>query len=340
MLLYLSLQIQMLSSIEGTYKKNGFVTLLPTSNETVATETYGGVILGLILAAQYTLCFAWMSLVPVLLRKLQLLPIAQRVLTDSGQEKFCLFWGCLLVTVFLMVGMFLYDLMLFTGLKSESGIIIAAVVTFPIPALVFFGGNLISTIKSINGAVGIPKYAIKTKAEKRCVKCVIVSHVLASVLLTLFLQELSFHIGWLALMLVTFPARVGTLCISFIMIYLAATLFLSGFIQGVVACTTSGKTRSREMLGGSQAVFGLSFITLAYYVTITMSGVGYHDGLSAIMPTLSPIIAVGLLTWVLGGFRRRIPGTEGEMKILEVMWQQATNGIGKYYEKEMRDLPV
>ena len=222
----------------------------------------------------------------------------------------------------------------------ESGIIIAAVVTFPIPALVFFEGNLISTITSINGAVGIPKYAIKTKAEKRCVKCVIVSHVLASVLLTLFLQELSFHIGWLALMLVTFPARVGTLCISFIMIYLAATLLMSGLIQRLVACTTSGKTRSKDMFGGSLAIFGLSFITLAYYVMITKSGVGYHDGLSAIMPTLSPIIAVGLITWVFGGFRRRIPGTEGEIKILEVMWQQATNGIGKYYEKEMRDLPV
>ena len=331
----------MLSSVESDYHRSGVITLLHIGNETKASNGINGKgILVCILLAQYYLCLSWIFLVPVLLCKLQLLPIAQGVKSDAGQEKVCLFFGILFATALSMIYIFYYDCELFKLLHTRNGFSMAAAATFPIPATVFIVVDLIFTVRSISGTEGIPRYLVKTKADERCSNCAIAFHVFASVVLMLFLQQLSFRIGWLALMLVTFPARVGLQCVHYIIRYLAATLVISGWIQGIVACTNSGRIRSREMYGGSYALTGLSFIMLAYYATVTMSGVGYQDGLSAIMPSLFPIIAVGLLAWILSGFRRRIPGTEGTTKILKVMWQEATNGIGKYYEKELRDLPV
>ena len=290
----------------------------------------------------YCLSIGWMWLVPVFFRKMKLLPFPQGVLQADGQKRFCLFWGFIFTTLVAFLLLFIYDTVVFLGSIGSQNWLILSLLLFPIPSIFLCIVDLYFSIRMalLKGEADIPMHILKTTSQKRCIYCYIRLNVLASVLMTLFLQILSFHIGWILLMLITFPIQVGALFINFIVIYFAVSVFISGLLQSMFACTPSGRVRSQEMMGGSCLLLGISGFLIAYYLTITVAGVGYHDGISAMMPNLSPIIFVGLLTWAMGRFGSKLPGTETEGRLQEVMWQQTTSGIGQYYQKELKDLPA
>ena len=295
------------------------------------------------IALQYCLSIGFMRLVPVFFRKMKLLPFPQGVLQADGQKRVCLFWGLILTTLFTFLLLFMYDTVVFLEIiKASQNLLIPSLLLFPIPSIFLCIADLYFSIRMalLKREADIPIHTLKTASQKRCIHCYIGLNVFASVLMTLFLQILSFHIGWILLMLITFPILVGALFINFVVIYFAVSIFISGLLQSMFACTPSGRARSQEMMGGSCLLLGISGFLTAYYLTITVAGVGYHDGISAIMPNLSPIIIFGLLTLVMGRFTSKLPGTETEGRLQEVIWQQTTSGIGQYYQKELKDLPA
>ena len=115
---------------------------------------------------------------------------------------------------------------------------------------------------------------------------------------------------------------------------------MAGLIRSCVACGSTGRAHAQELIGGSCLLFSISSITLAYYVTITVAGFHYRDGISAMMPSLTPLVLVGIISWVMSKAKSKLPGDDTEKKLFITKIQQQISGIGDYYNQKLKDLPV
>lgn len=287
-----------------------------------------------------------MLLTPLMLLKLHILPIPQNILNESGQLRISLYVGFAVASLFVftlvihhdanLAHKFLNDVVL-PGQWSVS--MWKLVIPVPIPLIVFAILNCFTTIHTIN-IRGFPILYLQTFCEKCCVNICVLFHIIAVVFITLFLQVLSFHLGWFVLMLIAFPLQTGALFLNFVAMYFALGLFISGLVQGLIAYRATGKAYAQEMIGGSLLLVSIFFLTLAYYGTITYAGFHYRDGISAMMPSLAPLLLVGSCTWIVSKTSSKLPGNDIDQNLLQVNIQPRLSGIGDYYKKNLKDLPV
>ena len=287
-----------------------------------------------------------MLLTPLMLLKLHILPIPQKILNESGQLRISLYIGFAVASLFFFALVIHYDANLahkfsndvvLPGLWSVS--MWKLVIPVPIPLIVFAILNCFTTIHTSN-IRDFPILYIQTFCERCCINICVLFHIIAVVLITLFLQVLSFHLGWFVLMLIAFPLQTGALFLNFVAIYFALGLFISGFVQGLIACRATGKAYAQEMIGGSLFLVSIFFFTLAYYGTITYAGFHYRDGISAMMPSLAPLLLVGSCTWIVSKTSGKLPGYDINPDLLQVNIHRRLSGIGDYYKRNLNDLPV
>lgn len=261
------------------------------------------------------LCFSMMYFVPAFLQKyFELLPNTKSVATNIDHPKFPMFWGFTISFIHIELFDYILKLIYFFSLHDSSWY--AIFLLFPVPSVVFI---IINCVVANNR---IPN----TDTHPRVVRLL---YILTSTIISLCLQNELFYIGWLALTVVAFPTTIGLLGIKMvecIAMSLMATAAITKFRSWKTKKAKS--TRSCEILTGYSFLFvGITNIILAYQATLRAVGMDYHDGVSAIMPSLTPILIIGFITWI-----------AGRSRVTNIMWSQATDGLLEYKEEEKKSL--
>ena len=351
----ISLQLPQYSSIQGDklhgysaytyyYNQRQQRTILEENTDQFRDAAF--VIVAAIVFSGYASSIGLMLLTPLMLRKLGILPFPQKILYESGQRNVSLFWGFTFASLFALLIVLNYDWLVAKMLfgivtYAEEYLFKLVALPFPLPIFLLTIANFYITARTA-GVQGCtcPTVTIQTRSQRCCLSLYIFIHLLAVVMISLLLQLLSFHLGWFMLMIVTFPLQVGALLLNCLAIYFALGLFMAGLIRSCVACGSTGRAHAQELIGGSCLLFSISSITLAYYVTITVAGFHYRDGISAMMPSLAPLVLVGIISWVMSKAKSKLPGDDTEKKLFITKIQQQISGIGDYYNQKLKDLPV
>lgn len=117
-------------------------------------------------------------------------------------------------------------------------------------------------------------------------------------------------------------------------------MIAGAFLQKCISCGSAGNVRADSMMGTGLISLGLSMLLTLYCIMITYAGVHYHDGLSAIMPSLFPIVLYAFWAMMIKKFTSTLPGTDTEKRLFDVDLQHRVSGISQYYHKDMKELPV
>ena len=303
-------------------------------------QVYGAtiVIFAAIVFASYSLSIAVMLLTPLMFCKLQILPFSGETLQKSGKRRLTLFWGFTITTLFALVIIISYDCllsrMLFSIATSSIEVFYKLLaLPLPLPIISFAIADVYITFRTLSKS-----YQPKTDSiqSERHLKVCIQFHLFAVVLIVLFLQLLSFHLGWFLLMVITFPLQVGVLFLNYLAIYVALGLFISGIIELFTACS---KTHGQEMIGWSCLFFSISSINFAYYITITVVGFHYRDGIGAMMPSLAPIVLVGIVSWAMSKATTKLQDDDTKQKFITTV-QQQNSCIDDFNDEKLKDISL
>ena len=274
---------------------------------------------------------------PLLLAKLGLFSQPQQqLLRDGTQPKVAMYWGAMLASFIFLIVLSIIQIRITVAMVKLS---VVTIIFLPMP--IHFIGFILFNVQRSRKIIhlrGRPHE--KNEFEKCCFSFTTAMHMFASVVITLFLQLLSFHLGWLLMMLVTFPIQVGAMLVNVTMLYLSFSLLLGAWFQKCMSCGSAGKVRADSMMGISWISFGVFMLLTIYYLMISYAGVRYSDGVSAMMPSLMPIILYAALTTLGNKFTLRLPGLDTEKRLYDIKLQQRVSGISQYYHKDVKELPV
>ena len=268
-----------------------------------------------------------------LIQKQQLILTLNQLVQDSSQLKVSTFFGLLTACFLSSLVLIFYEGVLFhSGRKAWISYII-----LPVPVIlpILFLFDISMGVRATNLVENLHKLKDKTVSSQR-LRGFKGLTIIGSVVITLFLQLISFHFHWFILMLVSFPLEVGSLLVSYTAFFCAVLFFTSGCIHSFFgcACGSTSKLRSDELCGTGGLFWALFVLSVVYTMTVTIGGVNYHDGMSSLMPNFLPYIIIGLSLWFFkqSKLTEKPPGAEDEEHYLEEKLKLLSN------EEEMKPL--
>ena len=295
-----------------------------------------------ILIFQYTASFALSTLVPLVLTRTGLIPSFRGKFNVSPQTKCSFFCGTVVTVLPVSIFLLFIDCVLFNKLVRTLNWFTMLWLPVPLALPVLIVIDFLASLNMIVRPCKLPPRAYENRKLHAAFRCSLLISFGGSVIITLFLQLMCFHIGWLFPLLTAFPMQVGTLVFGYGCVLLAGIFITSGVVRCCISYNLSGHTKASEY--NSMGILMLSTVSLAaiYYFTQGSIGDGNRDGISTTMVTLFPIIVAGAFSWLIGGYytRQQGLGEKCEQHIQDVKNRQALSDIGEYYSKQLNDLPV
>ena len=118
---------------------------------------------------------------------------------------------------------------------------------------------------------------------------------IAVIIITLFVYILSYHIGWISLLLITYPLQVGTLILTIITVYISLAFICAFLVHSF------RKRNNRELSIILLAISCYFFVTLDYFLIIyyqLLAKYPHEDSVTKFLPTVLPVIFIGFCTWI------------------------------------------
>ena len=163
-------------------------------------------------------------LIPQLFYKFQLLSYQRALSKDSRVMYNSLLLGFTIASVIGLLLICKRNVYIITALtKVSTSVIWLFILPVPVPLVIFCIIDVWSTHKDV-----FPKQ-LKSKSCRQ--KCSAVCFFISVVMVTLFLQMVSFHSGWFILLLIAFPLQVGTLFCILLTLYIASVFYIALIIQ-------------------------------------------------------------------------------------------------------------
>ena len=162
----------------------------------------------------------------------------------------------------------------------------------PVPLAIFCFFDILLAYKNV-----FPRPR-QLKSKSCCQKCFAVCYFVSVIMVTLFLQMVSFHSGWFILLLIAFPLQVGTLfCIS-LTLYIVSVFNFAFIIQCYRQRNKESprKTFLDGMVTVNLFILGIAYFLLSYY--ITMAGYPHEDAFTKLIPSILPLVFIGFCTWM------------------------------------------
>ena len=115
------------------------------------------------------------------------------------------------------------------------------------------------------------------------------------IIITCFVYVLSYHIGWIMLLLITYPLQVGTLILNLIASYIASAFSFASVVHSF------RKRNNRELSITLLWISSYFFITLQYSLIIyyqILAKYPHEDSITKFIPSLLPVVFIGICTWI------------------------------------------
>ena len=288
-------------------------------------------LLGTILAFQYSASFGLSKLMPLIFIKLGILPASHRTLALSQMKRNYL-WGTVITVIPVAIILLSHDASLYKKVQGTTSFTILWLplpLALPVLVLMDIGTTFMMVVS---------RCKLHYRNQHCCSKMSFIVRGAGCIVITLFCQILAFHIGWLFPLLIAFPMKVGTLVVMYVCYLLTLIFVISGTVHFFTAHGMA-KIMHNEYSGlGWLSLSGLCLASI-YYYTQGSNDDGSRDGIATTMVNLFPILVFGVLTWIFRKYRTAEEGSEVCAEILQEK-NQSRSDIGKFYHKQLNDLPV
>lgn len=288
-----------------------------------------------ILICQYSASIGLSMLLPVIFTKLGIFPVSYRTLPLS-QTKRNYFWGTVITTIPSTLWLLSKDVSLYNKISASFLANLWLPIPLALPVLFIMDGIFMFIMVTSRYKL---RYRSARNTRPLCLDLVVRGT--GCIIITLFFQVLAFHIGWLFPLLIAFPVKVGTLVVMYVCYLLNLILVISGAVHAITAPGMAKIMHSEYNGLGFLTLSGLCLASI-YYYTQGSNDNGSRDGISTMMVNLFPILVFGVMTWLFRSYRT---AEEGHSEVCaeflqEVKQSQSHTDIGKYYHKQLSDLPV
>ena len=115
-------------------------------------------------------------------------------------------------------------------------------------------------------------------------------------IITMFVRMISYHSGWIILLLITYPLQVGTITLIFVTYY----IFIS-FSFATVAMLCLKRIHNRKMSINILYIGTYTFLTFFVFLTIYNSFLAkypHEDSIAKFIPSLLPFLFIGFCSWI------------------------------------------
>ena len=257
-----------------------------------ATQSYDTAIFWCISVLHYCMAAALVSLIPQFFYKFQRFTYQRALSKNSRLMCNSIFWGFTITSVIGLLIICERNVYIITALtKVSSSVYWWFILPVPVPLAIFCFFDIWSTYRNV-----FPRP--RQLKSKCCQKCSTVCYFISVIMVTLFLQMVSFHSGWLMLLLITFPLQVGTSFCILLTLYIAS-VFNFGFT--IRFCRKRNKGAPRKDFFDGMAIVNLFFLGIAYFLLsyyITMARYPHEDAITKLIPSILPLVFIGFCTWM------------------------------------------
>ena len=121
------------------------------------------------------------------------------------------------------------------------------------------------------------------------------SFIIAAFIITIFVQMMSYHSGWIILLLITYPLQVGTLILTLVIDYIAISFSFA------LAVLYFKKWHNRKLPAKILCIGGYFFVTLAYFLivyNVTLAKYPHEDSITKFIPSFLPFLFIGICSWI------------------------------------------
>lgn len=204
-----------------------------------------------------------------------------------------LFYGFICSSIVVLLVIIIYNCTIY---REFSNVLFwLFVLPIPVPFLVFLLVDFIGIICCVS--------AFKQSVSKRF-------HV-AFIIIMLFVRMISYHIGWIFLLLITIPLQVGTVILIFVSYYIAIAFLFASVVHNRKVCCN--RTSSAKIL----FIGTYTFVTLSLFLTIYYSSLAiypHEDGITKLISSLLPFIFIGFFSWIAKNIILKVIDYEEENK--------------------------
>ena len=286
-----------------------------------------------ILIYQYTASLGLSMLLPLIFIKLGIL-IPSRRGKSLSQTKRNYYWGTVLTAIPLTIWLLSKDVSLYSKISSSFWANLWLPIPVALPVLFIIDAFAIFPMVDSRHKL---RYGFGVCARSNCVAV----RSVGCIAITLFCQVLVFHVGWLFPLLIAFPMKVGTLVVMYICYLLNIIFVFSGLVHLVTAPGITKILHSEYNGLGLLTLSGLHLASIYYYTQGSIDD-GSRDGIATMMVNLFPILVFGVLTWICRSYTTAEEGHSEECAefIQEVKKSHNRTNMGRFYHKQLNDLPV
>ena len=228
-------------------------------------------------------------LIPQLFYKFQLLSYQRALSEDSRVMCNSMFLGFTIASVISLLSICKRSVYIRADLTKVSlSVNWWFILPVPVPLAIFCFFDILLTFKKF-----FPRLR-QLKSKSCCQRYSAVCLFISVVMVTLFLQMVSFHSGWFILLLIAFPLQVGTLFCILLTLYIGSVFNFGILIQ---FCRTRNKGKAFYGMSIINFFFlGIAYFLVSYY--ITMAGYPHEDAITKLIPSILPLVFIGFCTWM------------------------------------------
>ena len=118
---------------------------------------------------------------------------------------------------------------------------------------------------------------------------------IAFIIITLFFQMMSYHSGWVILLLIIYPLQVGTVILMMVTDYIALAFGCASIVHYYK------KRRNQELSLSIFMIGSYFFITLAYFLIVYylfLAKYPQEDSITKFIPSFLPFVVIGICSWI------------------------------------------
>ena len=226
--------------------------------------------------AHHYLNVALSVIVPLILYKIVFPSLYSKKSTNKNL-RCSLFCGFICSSIVVLLIIIIYNCTIYR--KFSNALFWLFVLPIPVPFLLFLLVDFVGIICCVS--------TFKQSVSKRF-------HV-AFIIIMLFVRMISYHIGWIFLLLITIPLQVGTVILIFVTYYIALAFSFATAVHNRKVCCN--RTLSAKIL----FIGTYTFVTLSFFLTIYYSSLAiypHEDGITKLISSLLPFIFIGFCSWI------------------------------------------
>ena len=275
--------------------------------------------LKLIVAAQQYLSLTLVLLTTLILYKFVFPSLYVKKFEYSTKEilRNSLFWGFVFSSIVGLLVMIIYDCSMIHEASNIS------FWWFILPIFVLF---------SLAFVFSLVTFFTLCFCRKKIKQCLYILFHIAVIIMTSFVFVLSYHIGWITLLLITYPLQVGTLILIIITAYIALAFFFALLVHYF-------KKRQNQKLSLRLLMIGFNFfITLEYFLFVyyqMLAKYPHDDSITKILSSLIPGLFIAFCTWIAKNIIFKMIDDDKEKEVSHNNEDQQSNNNENPHENEI-----